>query len=255
MYIRYLLAFSCLYWVYPVHQRTVVAFTVVLSPSHSSTYRKITTTTTTTTPLSTKYVAGVGLSGVFLSGVWNHNTKCSRTCPLYCYKNDIDNDDDRNESTDSDSNEIEYRLPQLPAAVIPNTKDPLSQQQNIDPTTILSTPITSSSDTALVTRKFQLQYTCNKCETRNQHSISRLAYRKGVVIATCQGCDVQHLIADNLGFTGGLFKNSTNTIEEHMEQGQVTRVTKEVFDLERTYQTHNTFSGSIIGENGTLALE
>ena len=47
-------------------------------------------------------------------------------------------------------------------------------------------------------RKFELQYTCNVCDTRNCHKVSRVAYRKGVVIATCKGCQSQHLISDGM---------------------------------------------------------
>lgn len=57
------------------------------------------------------------------------------------------------------------------------------------------------------TDRFELQFTCNKCETRNVHSISRLAYGKGTVIATCPGCGVAHLLADNLNWIEDDFKN------------------------------------------------
>ena len=125
----------------------------------------------------------------------------------------------------------------------------------------------------VASRQFQLQYTCKVCETRNQHTVSRIAYRQGVVIARCKGCDAQHLIADHLGFTGGFptkssdsdfsSSNSNNnnnetrtaTIEEHFADGVVNRVSKEVFDLERVLQGHDAKSGSIMGENGELAME
>lgn len=57
------------------------------------------------------------------------------------------------------------------------------------------------------TDRFQLEFTCNKCETRNSHSISRLAYAQGTVIATCPGCSTNHLIADNLSWLEDDFKN------------------------------------------------
>lgn len=46
--------------------------------------------------------------------------------------------------------------------------------------------------------RFQLQFTCNVCNGRNSHSISRHAYSKGTVIVTCPTCNSTHLIADNL---------------------------------------------------------
>ena len=113
---------------------------------------------------------------------------------------------------------------------------------------------------AFVARKFQLQYTCNVCETRNCHLVSRVAYRNGVVITRCKGCQAQHLIADHLGWTDykGGFEGDTNTIEDFFaKQGQndaVLRVGQEVFDLEKVLR-HNTDSGAILGDDGKPALE
>jgi len=107
-------------------------------------------------------------------------------------------------------------------------------------------------------RKFELQYTCNVCETRNCHKVSRIAYRKGVVIATCKGCSTQHLIADNLGFTNLWNKEEEGTIEEFFANkgmdGTVNRVSKDVFDLEKVLG-HDSNSGSIVGDDGKPALE
>ena len=46
--------------------------------------------------------------------------------------------------------------------------------------------------------RFELQFTCNVCESRNVHSISKHAYTKGTVIVTCPNCNSTHLVADNL---------------------------------------------------------
>lgn len=86
--------------------------------------------------------------------------------------------------------------------------------------------------------KFELQYTCKVCETRNSHKVSRLAYRHGVVITVCKGCMNKHLIADNLGwmqYVGGFDGNSN--IEDFMNDigrgDEVNRVSQEVFELEK----------------------
>ncbi len=121
--------------------------------------------------------------------------------------------------------------------------------------------ILSGDQTNLVSSKFQIQYTCKICSMRNYHSVSRLAYRKGVVIAMCKGCLCRHLLADNLGwsnYAGGFnFDEGETNIEIFMEnkarekngerimQGLgddhetrdndlVVRVNRDVFDLERT---------------------
>ena len=106
-------------------------------------------------------------------------------------------------------------------------------------------------------RKFELQYTCNVCETRNRNKVSRIAYRKGVVISTCKGCGTQHLIADNLGFTN-LWDENEGNIEKYFKskgmEDSVNRVSKDVFDLENML-SHDSESGSILGEDGKPALE
>jgi transcription initiation factor IIE alpha subunit len=55
--------------------------------------------------------------------------------------------------------------------------------------------------------RFELQFTCNVCEGRNTHSISRHAYEKGTVIVTCPTCNSTHLVADNLNWIEDDFKN------------------------------------------------
>lgn len=121
-----------------------------------------------------------------------------------------------------------------------------------------SAPSSSSSiPTALVGSKFEIQYTCGVCETRNCHRVSRIAYRNGVVIARCQGCQSQHLLADHLGWTDykGGFEGDTNTIEDFFAaENLVHRVSPEVFGLEWTLGV-DTSSGSIIGDDGRLAME
>ena len=106
---------------------------------------------------------------------------------------------------------------------------------------------------SIVSNKFKIQYTCKKCDTRNSHSVTRMAYRKGIVIAMCKGCHSKHLLADNLGwsnyvggfdFDGGEYniemymKNKANEearkngglVEENSDL--VMRVNQDVFDLE-----------------------
>lgn len=184
--------------------------------------------------------------------------------------NHDDEDESRTRQPDCEA------IPQLPpmgpwrASGGGDDVDDATTSGNASSTSASSSPSTGTTATAFVSAKFELQYTCNVCETRNRVLVSRQAYREGMVIAVCKGCDSKHWIADNLG-GGGIniedyfdpkqqdgSKNgdtTTNNYGDSHTQDQrrqvINRVSPDVFELERVLD----LTGSMTDDDGNTVLE
>eukprot|EP00531_Pseudo-nitzschia_arenysensis_P007767 CAMPEP_0116126954 /NCGR_PEP_ID=MMETSP0329-20121206/6594_1 /TAXON_ID=697910 /ORGANISM="Pseudo-nitzschia arenysensis, Strain B593" /LENGTH=246 /DNA_ID=CAMNT_0003621045 /DNA_START=73 /DNA_END=813 /DNA_ORIENTATION=- len=164
---------------------------------------------------------------------------------------------------DKEENDSDDKAPSLPAlgpaGTSSNNLDSNGDAASVDDVADASTAATATIDDegptntvqTFVNPKFALQYTCNICETKNRVIVSRQAYREGMVIAVCKGCNNKHWIADNLDPT-----LSHSNIEEYFQsKGQgdtVNRVTEEVYEIERVWGLKE---GEMTDESGEAVLE
>ncbi|XP_073828090.1 uncharacterized protein [Musca autumnalis] len=123
-------------------------------------------------------------------------------------------------------NKIEQNRPKEPllipktildATVFTGKKLPASSSGSISPTTL--------KNYRRMTRKIDIVYRCKICNTRNSKKVSEQAYTSGVVILQCDGCSVNHLIIDNVGwFTNTKGKSFDEVLAENSNSVKVIRV-------------------------------
>ncbi|XP_061401092.1 uncharacterized protein LOC133336829 [Musca vetustissima] len=105
----------------------------------------------------------------------------------------------------------------LDATVFTGKKLPATSSGSISPTTL--------QQYRRMSRKIHIVYRCKICNTRNSKKVSEEAYTSGVVILQCDGCSINHLIIDNVGwFTNTKGKSFDEVLAENSNNVKVIRV-------------------------------
>lgn len=74
-------------------------------------------------------------------------------------------------------------------------------------------------------RKLTIIYRCKLCNTRNSKQVNASAYQSGVVILQCDGCAVNHVIIDHLGwFIDSKGKTFQDVINDHSSNDRPIKV-------------------------------
>jgi mitochondrial protein import protein ZIM17 len=103
-----------------------------------------------------------------------------------------------------------------------------------------------------VSGKMMMLFTCKICSTRVGKTFSKLAYKKGIVIIQCPGCQKRHLVADNLGwfrhFQGRNVEDYLRLKNERIMSGDIELTEQDIKLLEQ--ELGITVKDDLSGSNG-----
>ena len=144
----------------------------------------------------------------------NMNTNAPPTVSQHRYASSKSGNDDKDADDDKDETSTTTRLEENAT----DTSTATMANQPLD----LGLPGAQKGG-----KKLAIVFTCTVCNTRSAKQFTEQAYKHGVVMVMCPGCDSRHLIADNLS----MFDDDKMgfSIERQMEEmGQhVTKVTND----------------------------
>ncbi|KAF6003682.1 hypothetical protein F1559_004464 [Cyanidiococcus yangmingshanensis] len=160
--------------------------------------------------------------------VHQSQTRCRRTCLCSRSRNQASfilrctNSEERGESQRADSSET-GALPPSTRKLPPDIVEEQITEQRVR----FAEPVGSE--------KIAIAFTCARCETRVRKRFSRHAYLNGIVIISCPGCQVRHLIADNIGWFKDIPRSAGRAGYHIDDFAKVERVSMEVFELEESF--------------------
>ena len=93
--------------------------------------------------------------------------------------------------------QIQYRHRDINCRRFLSTSGSLQKDNNI---VEKSTQARDTQALGSLERRLAIQFTCKVCNHRQTKTFTKHPYEKGIVIVQCDGCENNHLIADNLSW-------------------------------------------------------
>ncbi|KAI5958133.1 DNLZ [Candida margitis] len=89
-----------------------------------------------------------------------------------------------------------------------------------------------------------IEFTCNVCDNRSSHNMSKQAYEHGTVLIQCPECKSRHLIADHLGF----IRDEKFDLKDYIES-QGSKIDSRVLEFEKIPSNLASSSGQTAEED------
>ncbi|KAI5955995.1 DNLZ [Candida theae] len=121
------------------------------------------------------------------------------------------------------------RIPKRQFPIVARSLVSVPRVAVISPTRVFAANYSSSTQPdANGKGELLIEFTCNVCDERSAHNMSKQAYEHGTVLIQCPKCKSRHLIADHLGF----IRDENFNLKDYIES-QGDKIKEQVLEFEK----------------------